>query len=135
MTPDAQDLMPTNQLVIFTTDDGQLKVDVLFRDETVWLTMDQMAALFGKAKSTISEHIHNVFAEGELEQNMVVRQFRTTTPHGAIEQLEENSGFPNFQQPVADLNADGLFVAKSFTIGTRNSWKGSLIKELKEMGL
>lgn len=75
MTADAQNITSTNQLVIFTTDDGQLKVDVLFRDETVWLTMDQMAALFGKAKSTISEHIHNVFAEGELTEAEAMRKF------------------------------------------------------------
>jgi hypothetical protein len=54
--------------------------------ETVWLTQAQMSALFGKDKRTISEHIGNVFKEGELKENVVVRNFRTTTPHGAIEE-------------------------------------------------
>ena len=56
-----------------------------FSEETVWLTQTQIGALFGKAKSTISEHIKNIFEEGELNENMVVRKFRTTTQHGAIE--------------------------------------------------
>ena len=52
--------------------------------ESVWLTQDQMTILFGIAKSTISEHIKNVFQEGELEEKVVVRKFRITTQHGAI---------------------------------------------------
>lgn len=64
---------------------GTIKVDVLFSEETVWLTQTQIGSLFGKAKSTISEHIKNIFEEGELNENMVVRKFRTTTQHGAIE--------------------------------------------------
>ena len=62
-----------------------IKLDVRLENETVWLTQDHMVQLFGKAKSTISEHIRNIFDEGELDENMVVRKFRTTTRHGAIE--------------------------------------------------
>jgi hypothetical protein len=58
---------------------------VRLKDETVWLAQDHMAELFGKNKKTISEHIRNIFNEGELEENVVVRKFRTTTRHGAIE--------------------------------------------------
>jgi hypothetical protein len=54
------------------------------QEETVWLTQAQMGQLFGKDKRTISEHIRNIFKEGELDENMVVRNFRTTTQHGAI---------------------------------------------------
>lgn len=53
-------------------------------DETVWLTQEQMGLLFGRAKSTISDHIKNIFEEGELSEEVVVRDFRITTPHGAI---------------------------------------------------
>ncbi|REG94478.1 hypothetical protein [Algoriphagus antarcticus] len=53
-------------------------------NETVWLTQAQMATLFGKDKRTISEYISNVFREGELDEAVVVRKFRTTTQHGAI---------------------------------------------------
>ena len=72
-------------IVIFKTDDESVNVDVHFEDETAWLTQDQMAQLFGKAKSTINEHIKNVFAEGELVEDVAVRKFRITTQHGAIE--------------------------------------------------
>ena len=74
-----------NEIIIYKSQDGTIKVDVLFSEETVWLTQTQICSLFGKAKSTISEHIKNIFEEGELNENMVVRKFRTTTQHGAIE--------------------------------------------------
>jgi len=73
-----------SQIIIYQTESGETKIDVRFEDETVWLTQMQMADLFGKSKKTISEHIINIFKEGELEENMVVRKFRTTTQHGAI---------------------------------------------------
>lgn len=72
-------------MVIFKTDDETINVEVRFEDETAWLTQDQMSTLFGKSKSTINEHIKNIFEEGELTENVVVRKFRTTTQHGAIE--------------------------------------------------
>jgi len=68
-----------NEIIIYQSQDGTIKVDVLFSEETVWLTQTQIGSLFGKAKSTISEHIKNIFEEGELNENMVVRKFRTTT--------------------------------------------------------
>lgn len=73
-----------SQIIIYQNPDGSIKIDVRLEEETVWLTQDQMATLFGKAKSTINEHIKNVFAEGELEEKVVVRKFRITTQHGAI---------------------------------------------------
>ena len=76
--------MKNNQLIIYQTEDGDIKIDVRLEDETVWLTQAQMAQLFGKDKRTISEHIGNIFKEGELDENMVIRKFRTTTQHGAI---------------------------------------------------
>ncbi len=64
-----------SQLVIYQSQDGSVKVDVLLEDETVWLTQAQMADLFGKAKSTINEHIKNIFVEGELVESNVMRKF------------------------------------------------------------
>ncbi len=69
-------------IVLFRTEDEQIAVDVIFCDETVWLTQDQMSQLFSKAKSTISEHIKHIFEEGELQQDSVVRKFRTTASDG-----------------------------------------------------
>ncbi len=71
--------------ILFKTADEKISVDVRFEQETVWLTQEQMAALFGKGRSTITEHIGNVFREGELEEEVVCRNFRLTTQHGAIE--------------------------------------------------
>jgi len=71
-----------SDFIIFKTQDEKVSVDVRFEDETVWLTQDQMAMLFDKAKSTISEHIKHIFEEGELNENSVVRNFRTTAADG-----------------------------------------------------
>lgn len=73
------------QIVLFQTEDGQPKLEVQLQDETVWLTIDQMAELFQRNKSTISRHIKNVFEEGELNPEVVVAKNATTTQHGAID--------------------------------------------------
>jgi len=71
-------------MIIFKTSDGQVAVDVSFDGETTWLTIDQMAELFERNKSTISRHIKNVFEEGELERNSVVANFATTAKDSKI---------------------------------------------------
>ena len=73
-----------SELIIYQNPDGNIKIDVRLEEESVWLTQDQMATLFGKAKSTINEHIKNVFSEGELDEKVVIRKFRITTQHGAM---------------------------------------------------
>ncbi|MCX7547775.1 virulence RhuM family protein [Xanthomarina sp. F1114] len=73
-----------SEFLLYTTPQGVVNLQVLILDETVWLTQEGMQELFGRAKSTISEHISNVFQEGELIEEEVVRNFRTTTKHGAI---------------------------------------------------
>lgn len=73
-----------SEIIIYETVDGRITIDVRLEDETVWLTQEHMAKLFGKNKKTISEHIRNIFSEGELEEQVVVRKFRTTTRHGAM---------------------------------------------------
>jgi hypothetical protein len=74
-----------SDFIIFKTEDEKITVDVRFEDETVWLTQDQIATLFGKGRSTVTEHIGNVFKEGELNEEVVCRNFRLATQHGAIE--------------------------------------------------
>jgi hypothetical protein len=73
-----------SDIIIYKNPDGNIKIDVRLEEENVWLTQDQMATLFNKAKSTINEHIKNVFVEGELDEKVVIRKFRITTQHGAI---------------------------------------------------
>jgi len=67
--------MNNSELLIYQAPDGQIKIDVRLEDETVWLTQAHMAQLFGKAKSTINEHIKNIFAEGELVEAEVIKKF------------------------------------------------------------
>jgi hypothetical protein len=74
-----------SDFILFKTEDEKISVDVRFEDETVWLSQEQMASLFGKARSTIAEHITNVFAEGELEQNRTCRKFRQVRQEGKRE--------------------------------------------------
>lgn len=64
-----------NTFILFKTEDEKISVDVRFENETVWLTQEQMALLFGKAKSTINEHIQNVFNEGELNEASSTKKF------------------------------------------------------------
>ena len=71
--------------ILFKTEDEKISVDVRFENETVWLSQEQMAALFGKGRTTITEHVNNIFKEGELNEEVVCRNFRLTTQHGAIE--------------------------------------------------
>ena len=70
------------EIVIYQSEEGKAAIDVILQDETVWVTQEQMVAFFGKAKSTISEHLKHIFKEGELDQNSVVRFFRTTAADG-----------------------------------------------------
>ena len=77
--------MDNGQIILFQTQGGETKIEVRLSNETVWLTADQMAELFQRNKSTISRHIKNVFESGELDPNVVVAKYATTTQHGAIE--------------------------------------------------
>ena len=71
-----------SQIIIYQTEDGQTRVNVSVQDETVWLTQEQMATLFDKGRSTIAEHILNIFREGELDEDSVCREFRQTGNDG-----------------------------------------------------
>jgi len=67
-------LASNDEILIYQSEDGTVKVDVLFQDETVWLTIDHMSLLFGKSRSTINEHILNIYKEGELLENSTMRK-------------------------------------------------------------
>lgn len=71
-----------SDFILYTSQDGEVRVDVFVNDETVWLTQKAMQELFYRSKSTVSEHISNVFKEGELSEIQVVRKFRTTADDG-----------------------------------------------------
>ena len=67
-----------SEMMIYTTEDGLTKIETTFDGDTVWLSIDQMAELFQRDKSTISRHIKNIFTEGELKREAVVANFATT---------------------------------------------------------
>lgn len=77
-----------SKIIIYTTEDGLVKIDTTFDSETVWLSIDQMSILFQRDKSTISRHIKNIFEEGELTRDSVVAKFATTASDGKTYQVE-----------------------------------------------
>ncbi|MCM8537005.1 MAG: virulence RhuM family protein [Lentisphaeraceae bacterium] len=74
--------------LLYSTGEGQMKVEVFLHEENVWLTINQMAELFGKDKSGISRHLKNIFESGELEKNSVVANFATTAADGKTYQVD-----------------------------------------------
>ena len=74
--------MNHSNIIMYTTEDGLTKIETTFEDDTVWLSIDQMAELFQRDKSTISRHIKNIFEEGELQRISVVANFATTAADG-----------------------------------------------------
>ncbi len=80
--------MNNSNMIMYTTEDGLTKIEVTFEEDTVWLSLDQMAELFQRDKSTISRHIKNVFSEGELNRNAVVANFATTAADGKNYQVD-----------------------------------------------
>ena len=83
-----------SEFILYTDDNGDVKLNVMVLDETVWLTQEGMQVLFGRAKSTVSEHISNVYAEGELNESATVRKFRTVRMEGNRE-VTRNLDFYN----------------------------------------
>lgn len=75
-------MTPQSNILIYQTEDGQTKIQTRLEDETVWLTQAQLCELFQKSKPTISEHIKHIFEDGELVEDAVVRNFRTTANDG-----------------------------------------------------
>lgn len=74
------------EILIYQTEDGLTKIDVNMQDETVWLSLEQMADLFQRDKSTISRHIKNVFEDGELSRESTVAKFATVQNEGVAPQ-------------------------------------------------
>ena len=69
--------MTNSEIILYTTPQGKVKVEVILQGETVWLTQKAMGELFGVVKSTISEHLSNIYKSGELEKKSTVRKIRT----------------------------------------------------------
>jgi len=76
--------MKNNQLIIYQTEDGKVKIETHFENETVWLSKSQIAELFQRDRTVITKHIRNVFKDSELVEELVSANFAHTTQHGAI---------------------------------------------------
>lgn len=74
--------MEENKVIIYTANDGKIKIDVKLEEETLWLTQAQMCELYQTSKSNVSEHIKHIFEDGELNEDSVVRKLRTTVADG-----------------------------------------------------
>ena len=74
--------MNNSNIIMYTTEDGLTKIETTFEDDTVWLSLDQMAELFQRDKSTISRHIKKIFEEGELQRDSTVANFATVQMEG-----------------------------------------------------
>jgi hypothetical protein len=118
--------MDESQIVIYQNNLGSVQLDVRLEDETVWLNQAQIAQLFAKGRSTISEHISNIFKEQELSEKVVCRDFRQTTQHGAITGKTQ-------QQSVKFYNLD-LIIAVGYRVKSQQGtqfriWATQRLKE------
>ena len=115
-----------SEILIYQNENGNIKVDVRFEDGSIWLSQAQICEVFGKAKSTISEHIKAIFEEGELDEKVVVRNYRTTTKHGAIEGKTQTNDVAFYSLDV--IIAIGFRVRSS--TGTKfRIWANDKLKE------
>ena len=89
------------QILLYKTPDGESRVEVRLQNETVWLSLDQMAELFQRNKSTISRHIKNVFEEGELQPEATVAKFATVVNRGIRGQVEDQIVFYNLDMIIS----------------------------------
>ncbi len=117
--------------LIYQTSEENVSVNALIKDETIWLTQKAMAELFEVDKSSISRHLKNVFAEGELDENMVVAKFATTTQHGAIAGKTQSKD-TNF------YNLDAI-ISVGYRVNSRRAtnfriWATSVLKEYMQKG-
>jgi hypothetical protein len=100
---------PKGEILIYQSEEGSTKIEVRLENEHVWLTQAQLVELYQSSKSNISEHIKHIFEEGELNEELVVRKFRTTTKHGAMILIKNSMYiakwiYPCFNQKIFSLH-------------------------------
>jgi len=131
------------EVLIYQSEEGDTKIEVRLENENIWLTQAQLAELYQSSKSNISEHIKHIFEEGELKEELVVRNFRTTTKHGAIEgKTQENwTNFYNLDMIISLGYRIKSHIATKFRIWATERIKEYIVKgftiddeRLKQMG-
>lgn len=120
--------MGNSNIVMYTTEDGLTKIDVTFDEDTVWLSLEQMAELFQRDKSTISRHIKNIFSEGELKQQATVAKFATVQMEG------ERRVSRDIEYYNLDVIISVGYRVKSLQGTQFRIWASSILKEYMKKG-
>ena len=94
--------MDNAEIILYTTPQGDVKLEVIVQDETVWLTQKAMGELFGVAKSTISEHLTNIYQSGELDKEATVRKIRTVQEDAGREVARNLDSYSPVNQYIDD---------------------------------
>lgn len=120
--------MGNSNIVMYTTEDGLTKIEVTFENDTVWLSLEQMAELFQRDKSTVSRHIKNIFSEGELKQEATVAKFATVQMEGN-RQVTRDIEYYNL-----DVIISVGYRVKSLRGTQFRIWASSVLKEYMKKG-
>ena len=120
--------MNQSNIIMYTTEDGLTKIEVTFDEDTVWLSLDQMAELFQRDKSTISRHIKNIFTEGELRPEATVAKFATVQAEGN-RQVTRDIDYYNL-----DVIISVGYRVKSLRGTQFRIWASSVLKEYMKKG-
>ena len=120
--------MNQSNIIMYTTEDGLTKIEVTFDEDTVWLSLDQMAELFQRDKSTISRHIKNIFTEGELRPEATVAKFATVQTEGN-RQVTRDIDYYNL-----DVIISVGYRVKSLRGTQFRIWASSVLKEYMKKG-
>jgi len=116
-----------SNFLLYTGNDGKVNVEVFLKDETVWLTQKAIGMLFGKSKATISEHLKKIYAEGELQMDSTVRNFRTVQMEGS-RQVERDLEYYNLDAIISVGYRVNSYQATQFRIWATRTLKGYIIK-------
>lgn len=100
-------MMKKNQIIIYQAEDGTIRIETRFENETVWLNMNQIAELFQRDRSVVAKHIRNISKEGELAEKVVSANFAHTTQHGAIEGKTQTKAVNYFDRATGRDLPDG----------------------------
>lgn len=118
--------MNQSQIILYTTPEGDIKIDTILQDETIWLTQSKMAELFDVQRPAITKHLKNIFGSGELDEQVVSSIWEHTTQHGAIEGKTQTKA-------VKYYNLDAI-IAVGYRVNSKRAtqfriWATNILKE------
>jgi len=119
--------MKNSEIILYTTPQGEVKIDIRFEDETFWLSQKKMAALFGVDVRTVNEHLKNIFESGELEKDSTIRKFRIVQMEGT-RKVKREIEFYNLDAIIAVGYRVNSYSATQFRIWATKTLKEFIIK-------